>query len=276
MAYYCESCKLIYPKKYANCPKCGDQIKTNTLNDNDLLSNGYTLLGKKSSTLAATPHNANSQRDSAHSSNDPLNEIRALFELGNTNKDTNNISPNNNVNTTPITYTNFNSPKNEPSTTIGDSTTTNNGGFFDNLDAPQFRITPVDIPQIVQTQFEPSKPVETHRSINSSRSITTPSIEPTTYSEIISDDSTNNQPRAHILRDFQQRFDNFRARHPIQIPWYLIGRLLPYILIIVVIILLWVNREIIFGAIMEFIIGLIPFALIVGAIVYLLYRLFKP
>ncbi len=303
MAFYCEACKVVYPKLHANCPKCGDQLVSDNLTDDILLSRGYSLRGAKKngasqvSTPSPTPTTATgykrSQASSSSGADDKtFNEIRAMFESGNNTTTTGRAADNNTV-APPATPTATTTPRPKPqkNTTANTSntnteTTSHTGSFFDNPDDLQFRIPPVEAPTITRTYIEPQQPIQPQQAQPQIPVQTNTASPQPTYNDNLFDDTAPAQPRVNSRRNSQAffnalrnglfRLNDFRIRHPIHIPWYWIRRFLPYILVICAGIVIWVSRVAILSAITEVIVGLIPIALLVGGVVYLIRRLFRP
>lgn len=64
MAYICDDCKYIFPRKRTNCPYCGGRIYNSSRSEADLQADGYTFesvrSGRNSGSLQPDPEQADS------------------------------------------------------------------------------------------------------------------------------------------------------------------------------------------------------------------------
>ncbi|MBQ5868995.1 MAG: hypothetical protein IIW68_06700, partial [Lachnospiraceae bacterium] len=99
MAFYCEECRVIYPQKKPNCPRCGDRIVEDSVSEKSLLEKGYVYHKSHPAFSSQPTHSASSGRAPSPvtiNSHSVLEQIRQDFINGS-------ASQNNNSETTPST-----------------------------------------------------------------------------------------------------------------------------------------------------------------------------
>lgn len=231
MAFYCEECKIIYPQKKPNCPKCGDRIVEDSASEKSLVEKGYVYhkshpafsyqSTKPASSGAAAPSVTLNSRS-------VLDQIRQDFINGSSAKK-------DNPDTAPS------APKNNSSSNSANASTED---FFSTLtsgNAAQNSL-PVQNEQISQVTNE------------------NPIFQPFT-------DDQNNPSRRNIR--------TYRPHRPIRIPWRIVLYGFLAIVAIILLVTIWNNRYAIINGILDFILSLLPIALIIGGGIYCIKRIFR-
>lgn len=85
MAYICDDCKYIFPNKRTSCPFCGGRVYNNTLPEQNLLNNGYSLAPNKMT------KDKKNQPDTAQANH--YNDLRQAFLGSQTSESSNNVIP---------------------------------------------------------------------------------------------------------------------------------------------------------------------------------------
>lgn len=239
MAFCCNECKIIYSKNSSNCPKCGGQIINVQSSDESLLQQGFLYHKNHPSSSASNTSSNNISKAPVFSidSQDALEQLRQDFI--NHRKE--------NKPETPQQPT----PDNKPSDSSGGSGNSGNS-FFSNVSSPEYQIKPVN---------PAPKPVSPPPPAQGS----TPQ-QPTAADRPFSGEQET---------PLQRRVRTYRPTAPIQIPWRIILYIFLAIVAIIALVAIWNARYTIINSILDFILSLLPIALIIGGMVYLVRRLFR-
>lgn len=238
MAFFCKECKIIYLKKLSNCPGCGGPITEEQLSDESLLNQGflYHKNHPSSSTSSATSDGINKAPVFSIDSQDALEQLRQDFINSNSRSEHNTETVQQPV------------QNNNASVPSGNS----DNDFFSNVSALEFQIntnnhTP---PPVNATQKD--KKTTSHQNTAANRPFS---------------GDQDSSP--------QQRIKTYRPTTPIHIPWRIILYVFLAIVAIIAVVAIWNARYAIINGIFNFILSLLPLALIVGGIVYLIRRIFR-
>lgn len=246
MSYRCNSCLYIYKSKRNNCPYCGGKIYQNNTSDNELISEGFSY---DVSTGSETPDNQVINNESQSNYYAKLQEdYRKEHLTANRNNTTPDI-------TTSTSSSLFVSAVEEKPQNTSTQNSIGQGSYFS-----QFTVeTAEPTPPIVPTVEKPS----------TNRQQAIPSYHDDEYDAEI---RRLEEQQRKIQRDYNRiAFSNFLHN----IPWRTVFHVISIISVIVFLILIWQMRYVIIGSIMNFLISLIPLALVIGIFWYLIKIFFK-
>lgn len=308
MAFCCNECKLLFHRKYPNCPVCGGIIIEEHESEDSLMAKGYSRhrLYKTDSTSAASATTTsvfsspstlkreytvpevtiNAQSELERLRNDFVNRRSDSSDSGNGTGSTD--APANTRGTVsfggPSTAANADNrnragiaENNGSPTSVNDnqrrqngntdgSGGTRSGGFFDNPSSARYRIN-------TETD-NPTNRTGTGGSGNSAGA----RPNPTRLSEE-SDRRTDRNPSHTFSFDNQQpRRPGYSAHRPhrqIHIPWRVILTIILIFFIVIALVAIWNARFTILNGILNIFLSLLPVALIIGVVVYLIRGIFR-
>lgn len=248
MAFVCEDCELIFKTKKNNCPYCGGKIYSVNDSSDVLLRKGYSYFENNSNAKASRSSSADSF---SVNDGDIISSLRQQYYREHLTQNQPASTQEQNITTAPTPTP---APVSVDRGNSHDETHENNsnGGYFSQFTSSS---NSEEIPTIAHSQPIPS-------SINTSSG---------------SSYTNNNQ----ALQRQQRRIRNNYRRATFMdfvsnIRWRTVFRVLAIVLVIILAIVIWNNRQAIYESIMNFIFQTIVPILIIGAIiVYVFKSIFK-
>lgn len=247
MSYRCNSCLYIYKSKKNNCPYCGGRIYQNNTSDDELISEGFSY---DVSINSETPDNQVLNTESQADYYAKLQEDYRKEHLATTKA--NDPAPSPSIAPSPGIV---NTTVDEKTQNANDKNSIVQGGYFSQFTAETAETTPPVIPTI-------ERPAANSQQI-------APSYHDAEYDAEM---RRLEEQQRRIQRDYNRiAFSNFLHN----IPWRAVFRVISIISVIVFLIFIWQMRYVILESIMNFLISLIPLALVIGIFWYLIKSFFK-